>query len=345
MRLSELATRIGARLRGSGAIDVAGVAELAAAGERDVAFFANPRYRRAFLETRAGAVICDDAAADQAPRGLALIVTDQPYLAFARASALFHPQEKPAPGVHASAVVDATASVDRTASVGPLAYVGPRAHVGAGTVIGAGAVVAREVRIGADCHLHAGSVVRERCVLGDRVILQPGSVVGADGFGFAFDPSGPSHHKVPQVGIVRIEDDVEVGACACVDRATLGETVIGRGAKIDNLVQIAHNVKVGPLSLLVAQCGVSGSSELGTGVILSGQVGVIGHLKIGDGARVGAQSGVARDLEPGETVSGSPAIAHRSWLRSAAVFAELGELAREVRRLNKRVQELEASHK
>src|SRR5947209_4799078 len=182
-------------------------------------------------------------------------------------------------------------------------------------------------RIGDDCVLWPGAVVREHCIVGDRVILQPNSVVGSDGFGFAFDlegdGKGPIHRKVPQAGIVRIEDDVELGACSCVDRATLGETVVGRGSKVDNLVQLAHNVKVGPRSLLVAQCGVSGSTELGAGVILAGQVGVVGHLKIGDGARVGAQSGVSRDLADGETLSGSPAIPHRDWLRMVAAMPKV----------------------
>ena len=177
------------------------------------------------------------------------------------------------------------------------------------------------------------------------MILQPNCVVGSDGFGFALDlegdGQGPMHRKVPQAGIVRIEDDVEVGACTCIDRATLGETVIGRGTKIDNLVQVAHNVKVGPLSLLVAQCGISGSTELGQGVILAGQVGVVGHLKLGDGARVGAQSGVSRDLADGETVSGSPAIDHRDWLRLSAALPKLADLLKQVRKLEKRIEELE----
>src|SRR3954466_1272229 len=199
--------------------------------------------------------------------------------------------------------------------------------------------------VGEGCVLWPGAVVREGCIVGDRVILQPNCVVGSDGFGFAFDlegdGAGPMHRKVPQAGIVRIEDDVEVGACTCIDRATLGETVIGRGTKIDNLVQVAHNVRVGPLSLLVAQCGISGSTELGQGVILAGQVGVVGHLRIGDGARVGAQSGVSRDLEDGETVSGSPAIPHRDWLRLSAALPKIADLLREVRRLSQRVEELE----
>jgi UDP-3-O-[3-hydroxymyristoyl] glucosamine N-acyltransferase len=209
----------------------------------------------------------------------------------------------------------------------------------------AGARVLDRARVGDDCVLWPGAVVRELCIVGNRVVLQPNSVVGSDGFGFAFDlegdGNGPMHRKVPQAGIARIEDDVELGACSCVDRATLGETVIGRGTKIDNLVQIGHNVRVGPLCLLVAQCGISGSTELGQGVVLAGQVGVVGHLRIGDGARAGAQAGVAHDVPDGETVTGYPAMSHRQWLRMSAALPRVPELLREVRKLQQRVEQLE----
>jgi UDP-3-O-[3-hydroxymyristoyl] glucosamine N-acyltransferase len=276
-------------------------------------------------------------------------VTAQPYVAFAKASALFHRELEIPRGVHPGALVDASAQVHPAAAICAGAYVGPGARIGARTVLHSGARALHFAQVGDDCVLWPGSVVRERCILGNRVILQPNSVIGSDGFGFAFDlegeGNGPMHRKVPQAGIVRVEDDVEVGACTCIDRATLGETVIGRGTKIDNLVQVAHNVKIGPLALLVAQCGISGSTELGQGVILAGQVGVIGHLKLGDGARVGAQSGVSRDLEDGETVSGSPAIAHRDWLRLSAALPRIPELVKEVRRLAQRVAELEKERK
>jgi UDP-3-O-[3-hydroxymyristoyl] glucosamine N-acyltransferase len=187
--------------------------------------------------------------------------------------------------------------------------------------------------------------VRERCILGDRVILQPNAVVGSDGFGFAFDiegdGDGPMHRKVPQAGIARIEDDVELGACTCVDRATLGETVIGRGTKVDNLVQIAHNVRIGALSLVVAQVGISGSTEIGKGAILAGQAGIVGHLRIGDGARVGAQAGVAHDVPDGETHTGYPAMPHREWLRMSVSLPKVPDLLRQVRKLEERVKQLE----
>ena len=343
--LAELAARIGAQLRGEGARTVRGVAPLEAAGPDQVAFYANPRYRKALGETQALAVIVAEEEVAHLPAGTAALVALQPYVAFAKASALFHQQLRPAPGLHPGAHVDSSAEVHESASVGAGAVVGAGAMVGAQTILHPGAVVLDGARVGAGCVLWPGAVVREGCVVGDRVILQPNAVVGSDGFGFALDlegdGAGPLHRKIPQAGIVRIEDDVEVGACSCIDRATLGETVIGRGVKIDNLVQVAHNVRVGALSLLVAQCGISGSTELGQGVILAGQVGVVGHLKLGDGARVGAQSGVSRNLADGETVSGSPAIPHRDWLRLSAAQPRLADLLREVRKLSQRVAELE----
>ena len=348
LSLQELARRIGAEVRGGGpggAGQVSGVAPLETAGPSQIAFYANPRYRKDLLATRAGAVIVSDEDLKDVPQGSASLVAPQPYVAFAKASALFHQELTLRPGIRAGALVDETAEVHPTAAVSPSAYVGPGALVGARTAVHAGACILDGARVGEDCILWPGAVVRERCVLGNRVILQPNAVVGSDGFGFAFDlegdGEGPIHRKVPQAGIARIEDDVELGACSCVDRATLGETVVGRGTKIDNLVQIGHNVRIGPLCLIVAQVGVSGSTELGQGVILAGQVGVIGHLRIGDGARVGAQSGVGHDVADGETVSGSPAINHREWLRMSVALPRVADLLREVRRLQQRIEKLE----
>ncbi len=345
LSLTDLAARIGAEVRGDGARRVSGVAALETAGPLQLAFYANPRYRKELAGTRAAGVIVSPDEAAQVPEGAVALVAAQPYVAFAKASAVFYRELTMEPGAQRFALVDDTAEVHPTAAISPGAYVGPGARIGARTTLHAGARVLDNAQIGAGCTLWSGAIVRERCILGDRVVLQPNCVVGSDGFGFAFDlegdGQGPMHRKVPQAGIVRIEDDVEVGACTCIDRATLGETVIGRGTKIDNLVQVAHNVRVGPLSLLVAQCGISGSTELGQGVILAGQVGVVGHLKLGDGARVGAQSGVSRDLEAGETVSGAPAIAHREWLRMVAALPRVADLLRVVRKLEKRVAELE----
>jgi UDP-3-O-[3-hydroxymyristoyl] glucosamine N-acyltransferase len=205
------------------------------------------------------------------------------------------------------------------------------------------------VKVGADCIVYHNVVIRERCVVGDRVILQPGCVIGSDGFGYALDMEGdghgPRHFKVPQVGIVVIEDDVEIGANSCVDRATLGVTRICRGAKIDNLVQIAHNVQVGPLSILASQVGISGSTKLGMGVVCWGQSGIVGHLTIGDRANIAAQSGIAHDLEPGARVAGSPATPDVQWARNSAVFDRLTDMRRELRELRKELDELRGKKK
>jgi len=347
LSIEEVARTIGADLRGGpgqGA-KISGVAPLETAGTSQIAFYANPRYRKELAATRAAAVIVSEDDAAHVPAGSARLVAAQPYVAFAKASALFHRELAVKPGIQPGALVDAIAEVHPTAAVSPGAYVGPGARIGARTTLHPGARVLDGARVGDDCTLWPGAVVRERCIVGNRVVLQPNSVVGSDGFGFAFDldgdGQGPVHRKVPQAGIARVEDDVELGACSCVDRATLGETVIGRGTKIDNLVQIGHNVRIGPLCLIVAQVGISGSTELGQGVVLAGQVGVVGHLKIGDGARAGAQAGVAHDIADGETVTGYPAMPHREWLRMSAALPRVPELLREVRRLQQRVEQLE----
>ena len=352
VQLGALAGRIGARLGAAsldahGAREIKGVAGLEDAGPLELTFYANPRYKRELLGTRAAAVLVSEDDARLVPEGAAALIAAQPYVAFAKAIAIFHPAAALLPGIDPGAHVHPEAQVAKTAVIGPGAVVGRGASIGEGTALHAGALVLEFAQVGAGCTLHAGAIVRERCILGDRVILQPGAVVGSDGFGFAFDLEGdadvpgPLHRKVPQTGIARLEDDVELGACACVDRATLGETVIGRGSKIDNLVQIAHNVQIGPLSLIVAQAGISGSTTLGAGVIVAGQVGIVGHLRIGDGARIGAGSGIAHDIPDGETWSGAPALPHRDWLRMVAVLPRVPELLKQLRALSKRVAQLE----
>jgi UDP-3-O-[3-hydroxymyristoyl] glucosamine N-acyltransferase len=248
--------------------------------------------------------------------------------------------------VSPQAFVHPSAEVDKSAELMPLSYVGPKAKVGARCILHPGAQVGAESRLGEDCVLWPNAVVRERCVLGNRVVLEAGCVVGTDGFGFAFDPegeggSGPRHYKVPQVGNVVVEDDVELGANVCVDRATLGTTRIAQGVKVDNLVQIAHNVQIGALSLLIAQVGIAGSTRLGQGVVAAGQVGITGHLNIGDGAKLLAQSGIMHDVEPGAAVLGSPARPRAEQLRVESALSRLPELMREVRALRQRVKALE----
>ena len=335
MILRELAARLGCTLRGDGEVEVRRVAAIDAAGTGDITFVANPRYASRLGSTRASAVILSPELVTPLPS----LLSANPYLVFARAVALLHPQPRPAPGVHPSAQVAPTAALGEGVHVGALAVIGARARVGARTVLHPHVVLYEGVEIGTECLLHSGVQVRERCRLGNRVVIQNGTVIGGDGFGFAKDDAG-RYEKIPQLGTVVIEDDVEIGALTAVDRAALGETRIGRGTKIDNLVQVGHSVTIGSDTVLAGQVGIAGSSRIGSGVTLAGQVGVVGHLTIGDGVVVTAQTGVPRSLEPGAIVSGSPAIDNRSWLKATAIFAKLPELQKRLRELERKLAEL-----
>ncbi len=341
--LAELATRVGGRVEGDGSVRIERVMPLEEAGPADVSFYANKRYAAEFAATRAGAVIVGEG--EPAAPGRNLLRSPNAYLAFARISTLFHPPREAVPEVSPRAVIRPGAVVDPSAEVQDLVHVGAGATVGARTILFPGVVIGDGARVGDDCILYPNVVIRERCVVGNRGILQPGAVVGGDGFGFAFDMegdgSGPRHYKVPQSGIAVLEDDVELGANTCVDRATLGQTVIRKGAKIDNLVQLAHNVEIGPLSLLASQVGIAGSTKVGMGVGMAGQVGVVGHITIGDGARLGAQAGVPNSVPAGETYTGYPAQPHREWLREQAAIRNLPELVKRVRELERTLRKIQ----
>ncbi len=334
MRLADLAERLGCELRGDGTGEVTGVAGIEQAGPGDVTFLANPRYAAHLRATRAAAVIL--APGQEAGR-VPCLLSENPYLAFARAVALLRPPARPAPGVHPSAQVHPSAVLGPDVHVGALAVLGPGVRVGARSALHPHVVLYEGVEIGEDCVLHSGVQVREGCRLGNRVVVQNAAVVGGDGFGFARDREG-RYHKFLQVGIVVIEDDVEIGALTAIDRAALGETRIGRGTKLDNLVQIGHSVTIGEDTVLAGQVGVAGSSRIGSRVTLAGQVGVGGHLTIGDGAIATAQTGIPGCVDPGAVVSGYPAIENRAWLRSSAVFAKLPELQRRLRELERKVE-------
>jgi UDP-3-O-[3-hydroxymyristoyl] glucosamine N-acyltransferase len=330
--LRELAARLGCSLRGDGGIDVRRVAGIEEAGPGDLTFVANPKYAARLADTRATAVILSPDLQTPLPS----LVSTNPYLTFARAAALLHPPLRPAPGVHASAQVDPTAVLGAGVHVGALAVIGPRVRVGARTAIHPQVVLYPDVDIGDDCVLHSAVQVREGCRIGHRVVVQNGAVIGGDGFGFAKDEEG-RYEKIPQLGIVVVEDDVEIGALTAIDRAAMSETRIGRGTKIDNLVQIGHSVTVGADTVLAGQVGVAGSTKIGSRVTLAGQVGVAGHLTIADGVIATAQTGIPNSVEAGATVSGYPAIDNRAWLKSSAVFARLPELQKRLRELEKKV--------
>jgi UDP-3-O-[3-hydroxymyristoyl] glucosamine N-acyltransferase len=336
--LRELAERLGCRLEGDGTIDIMRVAGLESAGPGDISFFSNARYLPALRATRASAVILAD---DAPPAPSAMLRADNPYLAFARALDILMPTQRPAPGIHPSAVVSPSARVGSGVSIGPFAVIEDNASLGAGVVVHAHAVIGRGAAIGADSVLHARVSVREGCTLGARVVVQDGAVIGSDGFGFVTDAAG-KHHKIPQRAVVVIEDDVEVGANTAIDRPAVGETRIGRGTKIDNLVQIAHGVRVGEHTLLAAQVGIAGSTTIGSHVVLAGQVGVAGHLTIGDRVKATAQTGIPNSIEAGAFVSGYPAIDNRDWLKSSAVFRRLPELKKQLHDLLQRLEALEA---
>jgi UDP-3-O-[3-hydroxymyristoyl] glucosamine N-acyltransferase len=337
--VGDIAALVGGQVDGDAGLTISGVSGLEAAQAGQLSFYGNQKYKAALEATKASAVLVPE---DAPPRGSRTqIRVKNPHLAFARVAQVFHPKKQHAPGRSPQAFVHPEATVDASATIMAHAYVAKGAKVGARAVLYPGAYVGEEARVGDDTVLSPNVAVMDRCVVGARCLLHAGAVVGADGFGFALDLSVPEHVKIPQAGIARLEDDVELGACTCVDRATTGETVIGHGTKIDNLVQVGHNSVVGPLSILCAQVGLSGTTTLGQGVVLAGQVGTAGHLHIGDLAKVGAQAGVMNDVEPGATVLGAPAMPHKDFLRSAALFAKLPELNRELRELKKRLEQLE----
>lgn len=337
MTLRELADRLGCRLDGDGDITVRRVAGLDEAAPGDVSFFANRKYASSLGATRASAVI---VAIDGPPAPCATLRTADPYLAFANAVALLAPDDRPAPGVSAQAVVAADATLGDGVSIGPSATIGSGVVIGARTIIHPHAVIYPDVRIGDDCVIHSHVSIRERCRLGHRVIVQNGAVVGSDGFGFAPRPDG-TYQKIPQVATVVIEDDVEIGANTTIDRPAVGQTLIQSGTKIDNLVQIAHGVHVGHNVMLVAQVGIAGSSTIGDSVVLAGQVGVAGHLEIGKGTKATAQSGIPNSVPAGSFISGYPAIDNRDWLKSSAVFRRLPELKKAVADLERRLAAIE----
>ena len=333
--LGELANVLQARLAGDPARVVTGVAPLDTAGPDQISFLTDPRYREAARASRAGAFVAPADVNDLPAPTLHCLAPQQAVIDLLR---LFHPPTLPPAGVDRTAVVAPDARVDPGAGVGPLCVVGSGAVIARGARLQALVHVGAGVEIGEDSLVYPHVTLREGVRIGRRVVIHPGAVLGADGFGFAFD--GSAHRKIPQVGGVLIEDDVEIGANTTIDRASFGDTIIRRGTKIDNLVQVGHNVEVGEHSLLVAQVGISGSSRLGRGVVLAGQVGVADHVTIGDGVIAAAQSGIPSDVAPGERVFGSPARPLAQAKRITVAEARLPELLQRVRALERRLEEL-----
>ena len=339
LTLSELAQWIdGDIVRGGLDSSLAGMAALDMAGPRDVSFLGNEKYHPQFLKTKAAAVIVPRGVTD-GPPSAALIAVDNPTLAFSVVVRHFAAiQRQFTPGVHPRAFVDPAAALDPAkVCVHPGAVVMAGATVGDGSEIGPNAVIGQDAVIGRDCHIMANATVRERCILGDRVILQPGAVIGADGYGYEF--SEGRHVKIDQVGIVEIGDDVEIGANTTIDRARFGKTLVGEGTKIDNLVQIGHNVIIGRHCLIVSLCGISGSTRLGDYVTMAGQVGTVGHITIGDKATLAARTGVNASLEGGQVYSGTPARPFREEMRYQATLRRLPKLIQRVDALEQTLQD------
>jgi len=339
MLLQDLAERLGCRLEGDGGLEITRVAGLEQAGPGDLTFFANAKYAAALKRTRASAVILGE---DAPPVQCAMLRAKDPYLAFANALSLFVQSAPPAPGVDSMSQVAPDAMLGRDVSIGPFVSVGRGARIGDRTIVYSNVSIGDGAAIGSDCVVHAHVSIRERVVIGNRVVLQNGAVIGADGYGFVRRPDG-THQKIPQTSLVVIEDDVEIGANTTVDRPAVGETRIRAGAKIDNLVMIAHGVSVGRNALLAAQVGIAGSTTIGDGAMLGGQVGVAGHVSIGKNAAAVGQSGITNSIPDGAFVSGYPAIDNREWLKSSAIFRKLPALRKKIADLEQRVLELEAT--
>lgn len=337
MKLSKLAELTGARVEGaSDDAEITGAAGLDEATEGHVTFLANPRYTPRVNSTRASAIYLNEEA--QTERQIAILRVKDPYLAYTRALRIFYPEPETEPFIHPAAVIDPSAQIAEGVAIGACTVIGRNVTIAAGVLLHPNVTIYNDVSIGKDSVIHSGVAVRERTVIGERVIIHNNSVIGCDGFGYAKDEQ-KRWLKIPQAGRVVIEDDVEIGAATTIDRASVGESRIGRGSKLDNLVQIGHSCTVAEDTLLCAQVGLAGSSHIGSRVILAGQAGVAGHLTIGDDVVLTAKSATSHDIPAGKVISGIPAFDNRDWLRSTAAFRRLGEMQRTLRDLERRVKQ------
>lgn len=348
MRLSDLAPHLEGEVRGNASVDVDRVAPLESATPGSIAFLSHARYRSRVLSCRASVLIVSDpslvAPGTGAPEFPALVVVKDAYVAYARAAAILHPLPAEPAGIHPTAVVHPTARIDETAHIGAFASIAQGASIGARAVLHPHVVVYRDAVVGEDAVLHSGVSLREGCRIGRRVLVHNNAVIGADGFGFAKDASG-KYVKIPQVGIVEIEDDVEIGALTAIDRASMGVTRIGRGTKLDNLVQIGHSVSIGEDGVICAQVGVAGSTSVGDRVVLAGQVGVADHVTVGDDVIASAQSGLHGEVPSKSRLAGTPAYDARTWLKVSGGLKQLPDLIKRVRELEMQVEAMAGSRK
>ena len=327
--LDELATYLGGSVIGDRKVEIRGIAKIDEAGPLDLTFLTSPKYAKKLGSCRAGALLAGPSVTWDRP----VLQVKDPYVALGRLLELFYPSlQSVAVGIHPTAVVDESAMLGKDVRIGALCSIGGGCVLGDRVTLHPRVVLYPGVTIGDDSVIHAGVVIRENVRIGKRVVIQNGAVIGSDGFGFAADAG--EYRKIPQVGTVIIEDDVEIGANTTIDRATLGQTRIGRGTKLDNLIQVAHNVEIGEDTVIAAQTGISGSTKIGNGCRLAGQVGFVGHIKIGDGVMIGAQSGIPHSIPAGEVHSGYPAIPHKEWLRLNVYLKRLPELFQKLKELD-----------
>ena len=333
--LKEIAKKVGGKIKGEEEIIIKGVAPIKDAVQGEISFIANKKYIPFLKDTKASAVIVSE---DVEEAGITLLQTKDPYLAFAKTLSLFAPKHSHPKGISPKSFVSESAQIGKDVSIYPNVYIGERTKVGDRTIIYPGVYIGSDVVIGKDSLIYPNVTIYHGSILGDRVIVHGGVVIGSDGFGFA--PTKEGREKIPQIGIVEIGDDVEIGSNTTIDRATMGATKIGKGVKIDNLVQIAHNVVIGENSVIVAQVGIAGSVTVGKNVILAGQVGVAGHIEIGDNVMVGPKSGVAKSIKAGSIVIGSPPIPRTQYIKSALIFAQLPEIKKMVENLSNELEKL-----
>ncbi len=338
--LKDLAELVQGTLVGDGDIEIRRVAPITEAAEGEITFIANPKYLAKLKNTRASAVILPTAVDEGR---FAQIVCPNPYLAFAKILTFLQVKKPAAQGVMEGARVAASANIGEDVTIHPGCVVGEGVAIGKGTILYPGVVVYDDVTLGEDCVIHAQVSIREGSRIGNRVIVQPSAVIGSDGFGYA--PDGRQYFKIPQVGIVVLEDDVEIGAGSCIDRAAMGQTLIRRGTKIDNLVQVGHNTVVGEDTIIVSQVGISGSTTIGDHCTFGGQSAAAGHLKIGDNVTIAGRGGVTKDVASGQILSGLPLMPHKEWLKASMSFGKLPEMRKEISRLKKQLEALEMSVK
>ncbi|MBI5233104.1 MAG: UDP-3-O-(3-hydroxymyristoyl)glucosamine N-acyltransferase [Deltaproteobacteria bacterium] len=341
MTLAHLARLVGGEVEGDGDCIIKDVSSIEDAGPGDITFLASPRHQRFLKDTRASAIIVSEAG--PLIKDNNLIVVDNPYLAFAKIIGLLRPLTRPTAGLHPSSIIHPSAGIGSRVAVQANVVIEQGSVIGDDVVVYPGVYIGSGVTVGDGSVIYSNVSIREGSIIGKRVVIHCNSVIGSDGFGYV--PYIKGYYKIPQTGIVRIGDDSEIGACVTVDRATIGETVIARGTKIDNLVQIAHNVKIGEDCIIVAQVGIAGSAVIGKGVQLAGQAGIGGHFEIGDNAQIGAQSGVIGDIPAGKAYIGSPAMPHRDWLRMQALSQKLPELKKRLEDVEKMLKKMEAAAK